>query len=91
LVQVHDLVAPIDAAKAERYLQRLGAMASAFLDNRDDKRGSPIDPFRGRVMVAWGGVTTDRDCQWNTDPVTAGLFVYAMTAAGECSGHQRLR
>ena len=66
-------------------------MASAFLDNRDDKRGSPIDPFRGRVMVAWGGVTTDRDCQWNTDPVTAGLFVYAMTAAGECSGHQRLR
>ncbi|PYN82943.1 MAG: hypothetical protein DMD96_04405 [Candidatus Rokuibacteriota bacterium] len=80
LAQVHDLVAPLDAEKAGRYLQRLGVIANALLDNRDDVRGSPIDPFRGRVMVAWGSITTDRDCQWNTDPVTAGLFVYAMTA-----------
>ncbi len=80
LVQVHDLVAPLDAARAQRYLQRLGCIAGALLDNRDDKRDFPADPFRGRVMPAWGGCAADRDGKWNTDPVIAGLFIYAMTA-----------
>jgi hypothetical protein len=80
LVQMHDLVAPLNAERAERYLQRLGAIASVLLNNRDDTRGSAMDPFRGRVMAAWGFLTIDRDCQWNTDPATAGLLVYGMTA-----------
>jgi hypothetical protein len=82
LVQVHDLVAPLDLTAARCYLDRLRSFACVFLDNRDDKRPLPqnADPFRGRVMAAWGGVTADRDQQWNTDPVIAGLFTYAMAA-----------
>jgi len=80
LIQVYDLVAPIDADLADTCLSRLGAIAGALLANRDDRRGFPEDPFRGRVMPAWGAVTPDRDRKWNTDPVTAGLFVYAMAA-----------
>ncbi len=80
LVQVYDLVAPLDPLRAATYLSRLGAIAGALLENRDDKRGFPPDPFRARVMPAWGGITADRDCKWNTDPSTSGLFVYAMAA-----------
>jgi hypothetical protein len=80
LIQVHDLVAPLDPVKAATYLSRLGAIAGALLANRDDKRGFREDPFRGRVMPAWGGITNDRDCKWNTDVSTSGLFVYAMAA-----------
>jgi hypothetical protein len=80
LVQVYDLVAPLDSAEAARYLERLGGIAGALLDNRDDVRGFPIDPFRERVMPAWGAYTADRDGKWNTDPVFAGLFTYAMAA-----------
>jgi hypothetical protein len=40
----------------------------------------PVDPFRGRVMPAWGAKADDRDGRWNTDVVTAGLFTYAMAA-----------
>jgi hypothetical protein len=54
LIQVHDLVAPLDPVKAATYLSRLGAIAGALLANRDDKRGFREDPFRGRVMPAWG-------------------------------------
>ncbi len=80
LVQMYDLVAPLDPAQAARYLERLGQIAGALLDNRDDVRGFPVDPFRGRVMPAWGAYTADRDGKWNTDPVFAGLFTYAMAA-----------
>jgi hypothetical protein len=80
LIHVHDLVAPVDFATATIYLQRLGAIAGALLANRDDLRGFPEDPFRGRVMPAWGGFAPDRDNKWNTDVVTSGLFVYAMAA-----------
>ena len=80
LIQVHDLLAPADFATATVYLQRLGAIAQALLANRDDMRGSPEDPFRGRVMPAWGAFTPDRDNKWNTDVSTSGLFVYAMAA-----------
>ncbi len=80
LIQVHDLLAPTDFATATVYLQRLGAIAQALLANRDDMRGSPEDPFRGRVMPAWGAFTPDRDNKWNTDVSTSGLFVYAMAA-----------
>jgi hypothetical protein len=82
LVQMYDLVAPIDRARARKYLSRLRAMAHAFLRNRDDQRGAPVDPFRGRVMPAWGLVTKDRDGQWNTDVVLAGFLTYAMAAFG---------
>jgi hypothetical protein len=82
LVQVYDLVAPLDATAAERYLARLRTFACVFLDNRDDKRPPPqnVDPFRNKVMAAWGGKTADRDQQWNTDPVIAGIFTYPMAA-----------
>ena len=62
------------------FLQRLSVIAGAFLSNRDDVRGFPEDPFRERVMPAWGAFTPDRDDKWNTDVSTAGLFVYAMAA-----------
>lgn len=80
LIQVYDLVAPLDPVKATTYLSRLGAIAGALLANRDDIRGFPEDPFRGRVMPAWGFFTHDRDDRWNTDPSTSGLFMYAMAA-----------
>jgi hypothetical protein len=80
LAQMVDLVAPLDLVRATTYLSRLGAIAGALLANRDDKRGFPVDPFRGRVMPAWGGIANDRDCKWNTDVSTSGLFVYAMAA-----------
>jgi hypothetical protein len=80
LIQVYDLVLPVDLDQAGTYLSRLGAIAFALLENRDDNRNNPMDPFRGRVMPAWGGVAHDRDDQWNTDVVTSGLFVYAMAA-----------
>jgi len=83
LVQVYDLVAPLDPdGRAAQYLERLRRIAGALLDNRDDHRAPPqhVDPFRERVMAAWGMVTPDRDGKWNTDPVTAGLCIYAMAA-----------
>jgi hypothetical protein len=80
LIQVYDLVLPVDPDQAGTYLSRLGAIAGALLANRDDKRNNPMDPFRGRVMRAWGAVTHDRDDNWNTDVSTSGLLVYAMAA-----------
>ena len=80
LIQVHDLVAPVDFDTSAGYLQRLGAIAGALLANRDDVAPFFEDPFRGRVMPAWGAYTQDRDCKWNTDPSTSGLFAYTMAA-----------
>jgi hypothetical protein len=81
LVQIYDLVTPLDAETARTCLERLRRIAGALLDNRDDKRPLlPFEPSRNRVMPAWGGVAIDRDCRWNTDPVIAGLFTYAMAA-----------
>ncbi len=78
LVQVYDLVAPLDHNRAETYLSRLGAIARALLANRDDKRGFPADAFRGRVMPAWGG--PDDAGNWHTDVGVSALFTYAMAA-----------
>jgi hypothetical protein len=80
LAQMYDLVATLDAARAARYLERLRRIAGALLSIRDDAHGYPADPFRDRVMAAWGAYTEDRDWRWNTDVVTSGLFVYAMAA-----------
>lgn len=80
LVQVYDLVAPLDADLAHVYLRRLGRLAVALLDSRDDKRGFPVDAFRGRVMPAWGAIESNRDNKWNTDVDTSGLFTYPMAA-----------
>ena len=80
LIQVHDLVAPLDFDTSVVFLRRLGAIAGALLANRDDVRGFPEDPFRERVMPAWGALTPNRDDKWNTDVSTSGLFVYAMAA-----------
>jgi hypothetical protein len=80
LVQMYDLLAPIDTARAEKYLGRLHSYAQAILASRDDNNGAPADPFRGRVMPAWGAYTPDRDNNWNTDVVTSGLCTYAMAA-----------
>jgi hypothetical protein len=80
LVQVYDLVAPLDTRLAEVYLRRLGRIAGELFASRDDKRGFPADWFRSRVMPAWGAFTENRDGKWNTDVVTSGLFMYAMAA-----------
>ena len=80
LIQVYDLVLPLDVNRAQTLLCRLGAYAGALLANRDDKRGFPADAFREVVMAAWGAYTHNRDDRWNTDVVTSGLFVYAMAA-----------
>jgi hypothetical protein len=88
LVQMYDLVAPIDRARAARYLERLRQIALELLANRDDNRDiSLVDPFRGRVMPAWGGIADDRDEKWNTDVVIAGLFTYAMAAFARRVAH----
>ena len=79
LIQVYDLET-LDPVRATTYLSRLGAIAGALLANRDDIRGFPEDPFRGRVMPAWGAPTANRDGKWNTDVVTSGLFLHAMAA-----------
>jgi hypothetical protein len=85
LVQVYDLVLPFDGKMAERFLQRLAAIGGALLANRDDMVPPPLgplgpEPFRGRVMPAWGHVTPDRDGEWNTDVYSSGFFAYAMAA-----------
>jgi hypothetical protein len=80
LVQMYDLLAPLDRARATKYLSRLHSYADAFLANRDDVRGFPADAFRQRFMPAWGAYTHNRDDRWNTDVVIAGLFTYAMAA-----------
>ena len=80
LIQVHDLVAPLDFEMSAGYLQRLGAIVCALLANRDNNRGFPEDPFRGGVMAAWGAYTDYQGCNWWTDVDTSGLFVYAMAA-----------
>ncbi len=92
LVHLYDLVAPVDAARAGKYLERLRRMADVFLANRDDLRlfhapfphcvtsYRPADAFRGRLMPSWGGCTPDRDGKWNTDVVTTGLLTYPMAA-----------
>jgi hypothetical protein len=80
LVQMYDLLAPLDKARAAKYLARLHSYADAFLANRDDVRGFPADAFRHRYMPAWGAYTHNRDDRWNTDVVIAGLFTYPMAA-----------
>jgi len=87
LIHVHDLLAPVDFDTSATFLRRLGAIAGAILSNRDDLRGFPEDPFRGRLMPAWGAVTADRDNKWNTDVSTSGLFIYAM--GGICAAGRR--
>src|SRR5262249_54016453 len=80
LIKMYDLLLPIDRVRAFRFLDRLRAMCNVLLANRDDHRAAPVDPFRGRVMQAWGSYTFDRDGKWNTDPVTSGNYIYAMAA-----------
>ena len=78
LVEMYDLLAPVDFQRALVYLERLRQMSYAFLYNRDDKRtgfpnlGSlypypqpPYDPFHGRVMPAWGSVAGLDAGTWN--------------------------
>jgi hypothetical protein len=80
LIQVHDVVAPVCFDTSVVYLQRLGAIADALFSVRDDNATFIEDPFRERVMPAWGAYTENRDCKWNTDVSTSGLFVYYMAA-----------
>jgi hypothetical protein len=80
LVQMYDLLLPIDRGAAAKYLERLRVIARTLLENRDDVRRAPADAFRLRVMRAWGAYTHDRDEKWNTDVVTSGNFIYAMAA-----------
>jgi hypothetical protein len=85
LIDMYDLIAPLKPLEADGYLERLRRICSTVLTHRDDKRflpngTHPIDPFRGRVMAAWGGLTLDRDNLWNTDAVTSALITYGMAA-----------
>src|SRR5262249_62426707 len=52
----------------------------AMRDTGEENTAPSADGSRGRVMQAWGGPAGDRDDRWNTDPVIAGLFTYAMAA-----------
>jgi len=69
LVQVYDLVAPLDPdGRAAQYLERVRRIAGALLDNRDD-HGSPqhVDPFRERVMAH--GVWSRQTATGNGTPI----------------------
>jgi hypothetical protein len=93
LIQMYDLIKPLDPVRAGRYLERLRRIAEVLVENRDNRRhlsirvaaffppnGQPVDAFRGFVMAAWGAFTVNRDGKWNTDVSTSGLFTYAMAA-----------
>jgi hypothetical protein len=85
LIDMYDLIAPLKPQEADGYLERLRRICSKILTHRDDRRllpdgTHPVDPFRGRVMAAWGGITLDRDNRWNTDAVTSALITYGMAA-----------
>ena len=71
LIQVHDLLAPVDFDTSAVYLQRLGAIAEAMLANRDDIRGFPEDPFRGRVMPGRPGSAAGVPAWPPTAPIAA--------------------
>src|SRR6266542_4071701 len=90
LVQMYDLLAPVDFPRAMVYLERIRQMSNAFLNNRDDKRTGPFpsvdqspyppppyDTYHGRVMPAWGALY---DNQWSTQVDGAALFTYPMAA-----------
>ena len=53
--------------------------AGALLANRDDVRGFPVDPFRGRVMKAWSAFTRNRDCQWFAPSSTWPTMIHLHT------------
>lgn len=96
LVQMYDLLAPIDFPRAMVYLERLRVLSWALLANRDDKRtigvppgvptidGKPRDDTHGgRVMPAWGQFYPQGwwgTTRWETDPGLSGLFTYPMAA-----------
>lgn len=83
LIQMYDLLAPIDSCRAGFYLERLRQLATALLDSRDDKRTTPpyqpVDGLRNQVMAAWGGRQTTSS-MWTTSAVIAGLYTYPMAA-----------
>jgi hypothetical protein len=92
LVQMYDLLAPVDFPRAMVYLERLRVLSEALLNNRDDRRtapvppgvhlvnGKPFDPFHGQVMPAWGGIGANLDNHWIAQVGLAGLFTYPMAA-----------
>jgi hypothetical protein len=83
LVQVYDLVAPLNPDLAAKYLRRLKYLVQALVDCRDDRWPADqlkTDGSRHRVMPAWGQIENNRDGRWNTDVDTSGLFVYPMAA-----------
>lgn len=94
LAQMYDLLAPVDFARAQVYLERLRQMANALLSSRDDKRSGPFplgnqspqppyDPFHGRVMPAWGSLNSGwgwAEQKWEADPGMNGLLTYPMAA-----------
>ena len=91
LVQVYDLVLPLEPATAEIYLSRLGAIAGALLANRDDIRGFPEDTFRGQVMPAWGFYTPDRDDRVCASRAGDAGPLPAIRGPGHRSDHGRTR
>ena len=92
LVQMYDLLAPVDFPRALVYLERLRQMSNAFLAYRDDKRPEQylVDQYHSNllgynvVMPAWGSVGGPDDGPWNgawfaqTD--MSALFAYPMAA-----------
>ena len=77
LVQMYDLLAPVDFERAKVYLDRLRDISNALLANRDDYLGRPVDVDHGRVMRSWGAY---HDNAWRTEILTAGLYTYPMAA-----------
>ena len=85
LVQMYDLLAPLDPVRAATYLERLHQLDNAFLNGRDDKRVVAGDSFpygafdtlHGLVMPAWGNYEGGR---YQATSLMAGLFSYPMAA-----------
>ena len=70
LVQMYDLLAPVDFERAKVYLDRLRDISNALLANRDDYLGRPVDVDHGRVMRSWGAY---HDNAWRTEILTASI------------------
>ena len=81
LVQMYDLLAPVDFERAMVYLERLRGLSEVFLKNRDDKRGGPLDVVHdNRIMPAWGAFRHELNYGWASDPGMSALFTYPMAA-----------
>ena len=82
LVQMYDLLAPIDFPRALVYLERLRLMSDTFLKNRDDNRSPKRwDWYHEAFMPAWGFASlAETGGNWLAPVDMSSLFTYPMAA-----------